>query len=88
MNLYDDMYEVKRAVEKYNRASDHAKGRPANWRSSHRMWDYVICKVCTGCGKPLKRYDLLKGYAFCFPCRLAFFPETISMTYYYRKKSR
>jgi hypothetical protein len=42
-----------------------------------RQWDYIICKVCTGCGKQLSRYDNLNGYAFCFSCREILFPETV-----------
>jgi hypothetical protein len=88
MGVYDDTYEVKRSIEECSRNNSRYKRRPANWRSSRRMWDYVLCKVCTGCGKPLSRYDVLKGYAFCYPCRRNFFPETISMNAFYGNRRR
>jgi hypothetical protein len=53
------------------------KRRPKTWRSKSRQWDYIICKVCTGCGSRLSRYDNVKGYAFCFSCREILFPETV-----------
>lgn len=53
------------------------EGMPKTRRSISRQWDYIICKVCIGCGKQLCRYDNLKGHAFCFGCREVLFPETV-----------
>ena len=76
------MYKTERN-QIYQDANAHQKSystyerRPKIWRSKRRQWDYIICKVCTGCGKQLRRYDNLKGYAFCFSCREILFPETV-----------
>ena len=88
MYTYNNMYEVKSAIEGYNRNCSGYKEKPAYWRAVHRQWDYIIGRVCTGCGKPLSRYDTLKGYAFCFHCRQILFPETVKAHKSYGKRFR
>jgi len=51
--------------------------RPKGWRSPHRQWDYIVCTVCLGCGKPLGRYENMKRLAFCENCREILYPETV-----------
>ena len=46
------------------------------FRSRNRQWDYIVCKVCVGCGKPLGRYENTKGLAFCRRCCEILFPES------------
>ena len=72
--IYDDI----KATEGH-KCDDHSiyERRDKNWRSGHRQWDYIICTVCTGCGKPLTRYENLRGLAFCVSCREILFPETV-----------
>ena len=77
MSKYNNKHEIKGGFERYKRNYWVYKGRPAYRRSEHRQWDYIICKVCTGCGSRLSRYDNVKGYAFCFSCREILFPETV-----------
>ena len=76
MDKYE-MYEVEKAIRAYSANKPHE--RPSNWRSENRQWDYIICTVCTGCGKPLSRYENHKGLAFCFSCREILFPETVTL---------
>ena len=78
--IYDDI----KATEGH-KCDDHSiyERRDKNWRSRNRQWDYIICTVCTGCGKPLSRYENLRGLAFCVSCREILFPETVT-----RYKSR
>lgn len=75
MYEYDKMYETKGAIEVCKNGYKVYKTQSGYWRSKHKQWDYIICKVCTGCGKPLSRYDTLKGYAFCSQCRQILFPK-------------
>lgn len=77
MYTNNPMYEVKNAIEACKGDYNGYKRQSGYRRSNNRQWDYIICKVCIGCGKPLSRYDNLRGYAFCFKCRKTLFPETI-----------
>jgi hypothetical protein len=88
MYQYDKMYEVESAIEVCNSGYNAYKRRSEDWRSKHRQWDYIICKICTGCGKALSRYDTLKGHAFCYQCRQILFPETVNTHKSYGKRFR
>ena len=69
-------YEVIRPVE--DGYSDYRiNNQPGALRSNNKKWDYII-RICTGCEDPLRRYDSQKGHAFCYSCREALFPETIT----------
>ena len=72
--IYDDI----KAIESCQRDYSVRESRENSWRSGHRQWDYIICTVCTGCGKPLSRYENLRGLAFCVSCREILFPETVT----------
>ena len=73
-----EMDEVKEAIEAQNRSYSARQRRPKTWRSKDRQWDYIICTICVGCGKPLSRYENLNRLAYCFDCRRILFPETIA----------
>ena len=71
-------YEQKRSSdEDYNRNDNECDRNLGTWRSNKRQWDKIICTVCTGCGKPLGRYENLNRLAFCLACREVLFPETV-----------
>ena len=77
------MYEIIRAIEAIQGNYYAYNSRPKiyrskNWRSENRMWDYIICRVCTGCGKPLGKYEYQKNLAFCYQCREILFPESVT----------
>jgi len=57
----------------YNNYPEYASGR----RYGGKMWDRVVCVICTGCGKPLDRYETLNDLAFWFDCRKILFPDTV-----------
>ena len=88
MYTYDNMYEVNSAIEVFNRGYNAYKAQPEYWRSKHRQWDYIIRKVCTGCGKPLNCYDTHKGHAYCYQCRKILFPETENSNKSYDERFR
>jgi hypothetical protein len=69
--------QINRDPKAHPKSYSTYERRSKTWRSKSRQWDYIICKVCTGCGKQLSRYDNLKRYAFCFSCREILFPETV-----------
>ena len=69
--------QINQDANTHQRSYSTYERRSKTWRSKSRQWDYIICKVCTGCGKQLGRYENLKGYAFCFSCREILFPETV-----------
>jgi hypothetical protein len=76
MSEYDAKYELDKAIEVCrNGYYEDCQLRPTTWRTKNRQWDRVICTVCTGCGKPLSRYDELKKHAYCPECRDILFPE-------------
>ena len=82
--MYNKLEEVIRPVEddySENRINDKQSGA----LRSNRKWDYII-RVCTGCAEPLRRYDSQKGHAFCYSCREALFPETITPRKSFDKK--
>ena len=79
------MHEDMKASEAYQKRYNAYDRRHKSWRSGRRQWDYIICKTCIGCGKPLSRYENLRGLAFCFSCREILFPETIP-PYKYRDR--
>jgi len=73
------MYEPKRVSEAYyNQRNSDRERKLKTWRSTNRQWDYILCIVCTGCGKPLGRYENLNRLAFCHSCREILFPETVA----------
>ena len=79
----DKMYEIIRAIEAIQGDYYTDENRPKtlrskDWRSENRMWDYIICRVCAGCGKPLGRYEYRNNLAFCYQCREILFPESVS----------
>ena len=80
--MYNKLSEVIRPVE-----DDYSENRikQSGALRSNRKWDYII-RICTGCADPLKRYDSQKGYAFCYSCREALFPETITPRKSFDKK--
>ena len=78
MYTYDNMYEVKGAIGICNNGYESYKSQPGYLHSKYRQWDYIINKICTGCKKPISRYDTLEGYAFCSQCRRILFPETVN----------
>ena len=88
MYAYDNMYEVKSAIEIVNKGYDGYRPRPVYCRSKDRQWDYIIRRVCTGCGKPLNRYDTRKGHAYCLQCRQNLFPETVNPYEFYSHRFR
>jgi hypothetical protein len=51
------------------------------------MWDYLICRICAGCGKPLGKYEYRNNLAFCYQCRKILFPETVSPDETFRIKN-
>ena len=73
------IYEVIKAIESCQRDYSVNESRDNSWRSKNRQWDYIICTVCTGCGKRLSPYENHKGLAFCFSCREILFPETVTL---------
>lgn len=75
-----DEYEIcerERGPGPRNRGQNHRGKMPKNWRSSSRQWEYLVCTVCAGCGKPLGRYENLNRLAYCKSCREILFPETV-----------
>jgi len=78
----DKIYEIIKAVEAiqgdYYTDESRSTHGSKSWRSEHRMWDYLICKVCAGCGKPLGKYEYRNNLAFCYQCRKILFPESVS----------
>ena len=87
----DKIYEIIKAIEAiqgdYYTAESRPTHRSKNWRSEHRMWDYLICRVCSGCGKPLGKYEYRNNLAFCYQCRKILFPETVSPHETFRNKN-
>ena len=73
----EKMYEPKKTIETYNGYYSPYQKRTKAWRSTNRLWDKIICMICTGCGKPLGRYENLNRLAFCLECREVLFPETV-----------
>ena len=79
----DKMYEIIRAIETIQNDYYTDKNKPRilrskNWRSEDRLWDYIICRVCTGCGKPLGKHEYQKNLAFCYQCRKILFPDSVT----------
>ena len=72
------MYEDIKAGKVYQGQYKRYERSYQNRQPGRRQWDYIISKVCIGCGKPLSRHENLKGLAFCFSCRQVLFPETIN----------
>ena len=81
-----ETYEVEKGMEPYD--GNRPYGKSENWRSAKRQWDRIVCIVCTGCGKPLSRYENLNRMAFCLDCREVLFPETIGPREALRRKVR
>jgi hypothetical protein len=72
-----DSYRTNYGIERLKQGYNPTRYRDKPLRSYTRQWDYIICKTCIGCSKPLGRYDNLKGFAFCYHCRKILFPETV-----------
>ena len=70
-----DKYEAYKGYGPYNGNRSYVKSE--SWRSPKRQWDRIVHFVCTGCGKPLSRYETVNKLAFCLDCREVLFPETI-----------
>ena len=82
-----NMLEVIKAIEDAGRKYKVKVPKPKNWRSPNRQWDRIIRTVCTGCGRPLGRYENENKLAFCYQCRRILFPETMpSKESWQRKK--
>jgi hypothetical protein len=88
MDKYYEMDEVRRAIEAVDGRYDVHPPRLRYWRSKSRQWDYLICIVCAGCGKPLNRYETLNDFAHCYSCRKVLFPETITPKEEFKTRSR
>ena len=76
-------YEIIRAIEAIPGGYYMDKNKPRilrleSWSAEDRMWDYIICRVCTGCGKPLEKYEYQNNLAFCYQCRKILFPNSVS----------
>jgi hypothetical protein len=39
-------------------------------------FDRIIRVLCLGCGRTLHFHEQVKGYAWCYSCRRALFPES------------
>jgi len=72
------LYEVTQAIRAVSNRYKLPEKRDQNWRSPHRQWDRIICRVCAGCGKQLGRYENRKNLAFCYSCREILFSDTIT----------
>ena len=77
--MYEDgYYGVERRHGAGHSIESPMAGGGRTFRSYDRKWDYIVCTLCTGCGKPLGRYENLNRLAFCRNCRALLFPETVS----------
>ncbi len=86
--MYKSAYqEITQAIEAVSGGYKKLQPRKPHYRSPNRQWDRIICRVCTGCGKPLGRYENKNRLAFCFECREILFPETVTQQKSWPKKS-
>ena len=76
---------IKLAQKKYPINEPNGK-KPPPWRSPHRQWDKIICRICAGCGKRLGRYENTKNLAFFYECREILFPESIPARESFKRK--
>jgi hypothetical protein len=76
--MYDNGYYASdKANEFVPKRGQTFEERGRTFRSYNRQWDYIVCTICVGCGKPLGRYENLSRLAFCRSCREILFPETV-----------
>jgi hypothetical protein len=68
---------IEAAKENYPIPESSCRKKPSKWRSPHKQWDRIVCKVCGGCGKRLGRYENTNNLAFCYECREILFPESV-----------
>jgi hypothetical protein len=84
--MYKSAYqEITQAIETIKGGYKKLRSRKSCYRSTNRQWDRIIRTLCTGCGKPLGRYENQKRLAFCFECRRILFPDTINPKESWRK---
>lgn len=85
--MYKSAYqEITHAIETIKDGYKNQRSRKPSYRSTNRQWDCIICTMCTGCGKPLGRYENQNRLAFCFECRKILFPDTINPKESWRKQ--
>lgn len=80
------LYEITHAIQALNNRYKAPEKIDRNWRSPSRQWDRIICRICTGCGKRLGRYENRKNLAFCYNCREILFPESVTPKEAWRKR--
>ena len=79
-------YSRERAYELYLERSKAPEKRDGSLRPYNGRWDYIVCRLCVGCGKPLGRYENLNRLAYCRNCREILFPETVKHDEYSNKR--
>ena len=77
MGMYEKYYE-RRTKTSFDKGDKTYKKERSHIGSYRGQWDKIICILCTGCKKPLGRYENFNRLAFCHSCREILFPETIT----------